>query len=194
MSIRIPTLALLLAALLIVGYAGSPGGPLPFEPSVAEAGRSCPGAGRAPAKMKVTKAAQLVRCLVNKRRGKHGLRRLTKKKNITRAATAHTKRMRRADCFSHQCPGEDPLPGRLAQADYLPCGCSWSAGETIAYGKGRRRGSPKAIVKAWMGSSGHRATLLSRGFEHVGVGVRRGSPYKSRFKYATYTLDVGYKR
>jgi uncharacterized protein YkwD len=193
---RTPTLTLISLLVVVVAATllGPAGGPGLIEPTEAEAGRTCPGAGRSPAKMKVTKAAQLVRCLVNKRRADRGLRRLKHKRKVTNAAIAHTRRMRAADCFAHTCPGESPLAGRLSRSDYLPCNCSWSVGETIAYGKGRRRGSPKAIVKAWMKSPSHRATLLTKSFQHVGIGVRRGSPYKSKSSYGTYTLDVGYKR
>jgi uncharacterized protein YkwD len=45
-----------------------------------------------------------------------------------------------------------------------------------------------------MRSSLHRKILLGRGFEHAGVGFRRGGPYSDSRKLGSYTLDLGYKR
>ena len=44
-----------------------------------------------------------------------------------------------------------------------------------------------------MHSSGHRANILGS-FDHVGVGVRWGSPARRSTKAGTYTMDFGYKR
>lgn len=101
--------------------------------------------------------------------------------------------MQRTDCFDHVCPGEPALTGRYERADYLPCGCSWGAAENIAWGPGQK-GSPRQIVRAWMNSSPHRANILNGTYEHVGVGVRWGSPRHRHSKAGTYTLDFGYRR
>jgi uncharacterized protein YkwD len=47
-------------------------------------------------------------------------------------------------------------------------------GENIAWGVGTD-GTAAAIVRMWLGSPSHRATLLNRGFRYVGVGVATGS-------------------
>ena len=47
-------------------------------------------------------------------------------------------------------------------------------GETIAWGVGSN-GRPGAIVRMWLASPPHRATMLRRGFRYVGVGVATGS-------------------
>lgn len=44
-----------------------------------------------------------------------------------------------------------------------------------------------------MGSSSHRANILGS-YEHVGAGVRWGSPNSRGSQAGTYTLDFGYKR
>ncbi len=180
-------------ALLLAGVGSPvPGGPLSLE--AAHAGKRCSGAKRSPKKLKVVRAQHLVVCLVNKRRASRGLRRVVRRKNLNAAAAAHTRQMQARNCFSHTCPEEADLPGRLSRSDYLPCGCSWGASETIAWGRGRSQGSPAAVVRFWMRSSLHRKILLGSGFEHAGVGFRRGSPYSDSRKLGTYTLDLGYKR
>ena len=131
-------------------------------------------------------------CVVNQRRSKKGLRPLKQAHELAKAADRHTRTMRRTDCFAHTCPGEPALSARLTKSGYLPCGCSWSAGENIAYGRGHK-GSPRVIAKRWMQSSAHRQTLLNPGFRHVGVGFHRGTPYGNKRSAATYTIDLGFR-
>jgi len=63
---------------------------------------------------------------------------------------------------------------RVRRTGYFNGG-SWAVAENIAGGQGRR-GKPRAIVSAWMHSSGHRRNILERSFRHIGVGVVNGSP------------------
>jgi uncharacterized protein YkwD len=192
MIVLVTSLGLL--AVLALWAPGGSGQPLSsLTVGEAEAAK-CPGASRSPKRLSRREARNLVVCLVNRRRSKAGVRRLKKKSKVVRAATQHTKRMKRTNCLSHVCPGEPPLPVRLQQTNYLPCGCSWGVGENIAWGKGRNGGSPRAIVDQWMRSSPHRSTLLNGSFEHVGVGFRRGGPTSSSRKAGTYTIDFGFKR
>lgn len=189
---RTPHLSALVFCVLALVAGGSTeiGGPL--APGVAEAGKRCQGAGQTPRQLKVRAAQKLVVCLVNKRRSQRGLKRLKSTSKVRKAATLHTKYMQKRDCFSHNCPGEASLTGRLTRSNYLPCNCRWGAAENIAWGKDGR-GSPAAVVKSWMNSPPHRAAILSS-HEHVGVGFRRGSPFSNSHRYGTYTLDFGFKR
>lgn len=182
---------LLAAVALLLAAIGGPS-PLP-GPDTASARPSCPGASLGPRKISRRRAASLVVCVVNQVRARHGLRRLSARHELHGAARSHSRRMQRTDCFSHECPGEPPLTGRYQRAGYLPCGCSWGAGENIAWGP-RQKGSPRRIVRAWMNSSPHRANILNGAYEHAGVGVRWGSPERRRARAGTYTLDFGYRR
>lgn len=137
-------------------------------------------------------AAKATICLVNEKRRDHGLRRLTPQRELARAARGHTKAMQSKNCFDHVCPGEPSLNGRLERANYIPCGCSWGTGEAIAWGRGEN-GDPKSVVKAWMNSDYHRSLILTRSFEHIGVGVSWGSPSKQAARAGTYTLNFGYR-
>ena len=184
----IPLCVLLLVASSTVGISS------PFSLDRAIAGKQCKGAKRSPERIKVSTAQRVVVCLINKRRAKRGLKPLKYDPRLSRAATRHTRYMQSRNCFSHACPGEADLPGRLVQADYLPCNCNWGAAENLAWGKGKGRGSPAAVVKAWMNSSQHRPAILSSGSEHAGVGFRRGSPFSNASSLGTYTIDFGFKR
>lgn len=174
----------LLGALALV-----PGGVAVGTP---EAEAACEGSTKQPREIGKRKARKAVVCLLNKQRARRGLGKLSRNRSAERAARDHTRLMIDRRCFSHQCPGESDLVGRLVGADYLPCGCTWGAGENIAWGEGGR-GSARSIVKAWMNSPGHRANILDRSFEHIGVGLSWGSPYDRRGKAATYTTVFGYR-
>jgi uncharacterized protein YkwD len=58
----------------------------------------------------------------------------------------------------------------------------------------RELGSPLEIVGAWMKSPEHRANILNRRFEHIGVGVEWGTPRNPNGTGGIYTTDFGYKR
>jgi uncharacterized protein YkwD len=159
----------------------------------AEARSKCRGADTAPAKLSQGKAERLVACVVNRKRSNRGLRRLKWVPTVREAASRHSGTMVRKRCFSHTCRGERDLTGRLSKSRYLPCKCSWSAGEALAIGSGHAA-SPKSIVRGWMHSPPHRQTMLDPKFRHIGVGFRRGTPYKSSRSSATYTANFGVKR
>ena len=161
-------------------------------PEAAEAAQ-CKGASEGPKSLSAKRASSLVVCLVNKERRQRGKGSLNRVDNLARAARDHTTQMKRTNCFAHTCPGEPDLTGRLSRADYLPCGCSWRAGENIAWGAGSE-GSPRSVVKAWMNSASHRARILDGSYQHVGVGFSHGSPFGGNKKQGTYTLDFGAKR
>ncbi|MEZ5075406.1 MAG: CAP domain-containing protein [Solirubrobacterales bacterium] len=154
----------------------------------------CKGGDVGPAKLSNKGAAKAVLCLINKERRRHHLKPLRSQHAQAKAARKHNRRMVRQRCFSHECPGEPDLTGRLTQAGYLPCRCSWGIAENIAYGNGRQ-GSPREIVDAWMHSPDHRANILNGSYRHIGVAASPGTPFAGRQRdAATYTTDFGYKR
>ncbi|HET6831256.1 MAG TPA: CAP domain-containing protein [Solirubrobacterales bacterium] len=154
----------------------------------------CRGGDVSPAKLSDKRASKAVLCLINKQRRNHHLRPLKRHRAQTKAARAHNRRMVRRRCFSHRCPGEPDLTGRLTKTGYLPCSCSWGIAENIAFGSGGA-GTPRSIVDAWMHSAGHRANILNGSYRHIGVGVTSGTPAAGRQRdAATYTTDFGYKR
>jgi uncharacterized protein YkwD len=182
--LRISSLTSLIAVLAMVVFAMVVGTP--------SADAACPGKNKVPRQISAKQAARVVTCLVNRKRRKHGRRKLRVESELSRAALRHSARMQRSNCFDHVCPGEAALAGRLERSSYLPCGCSWSAGENIAWGWGHR-GTPRRIVRGWMKDAPHRANILGS-YEHIGVGIRWGSPRRRAARAGIYTIDFGYKR
>jgi uncharacterized protein YkwD len=136
-------------------------------------------------------ARKAIRCLLNRARERHGLRRVHRDHRLVRAAQRHTNYMNGHGCFSHECPGEASLPVRLQKANYLVSGLrSWIYGENIAWGE-RRLGTPRAMVHAWMHSPEHRANILNSGFRDLGVGFDPGRPGDRGSSAGTYTTDFG---
>lgn len=185
-AIKISLAPLALAGLLAAAPAFAPAGP---GLGVAEA--ACKGADRGAYKNAPRKARKTTLCLINKQRSRRGLPRLKEQRHQRKAAKKHTRQMLRKDCFAHRCPGEGDLVDRISATSYLPCGCFWGVAENIAYGY-RARSRPKAIVGAWMDSPPHRQNILNRRYEHVGIGIRRGTP-SGGGKGATYTTTFGYR-
>ena len=181
-------IAILALAGLLTLLSAAPG--LPFAD--AAAARGCGQAADAnPASVKPSEARDAVLCLVNKERDNAGLGNLDNDKRLQRAAQRHTDKMDGTGCFDHTCGGEGDLGARLESVDYLGGGLTrWSYGENIAWGM-ESRGTPRAIVDAWMHSSGHRANILSRDFRDVGIGFSKGSPGSGRADAGIYTVDFG---
>jgi uncharacterized protein YkwD len=137
-------------------------------------------------------ARKAVLCFVNRERSDRGIRRLKRDKRLQKASQRHNDRMDSQGCFSHVCPGEPGLDSRLRSVGYLTGGLSrWGYGENIAWGTDHLA-TPRAMVRAWMNSSGHRANILNSSFRDFGVGFTRGTPSNKRHKNgAFYTTDFG---
>jgi uncharacterized protein YkwD len=161
--------------------------------SLESAAAACAYANGHPREITRGQARDAVVCLINNRRSERGKGRLNTQSGLRKAAGRHTRHMKRRNCFSHHCPGEKDLAGRVSATSYLPCNCSWGVGENIAWGK-RARGTPSQTVRAWMNSPGHRRNILEGSFQHIGVGVTWGTPSGSSGKAAVYTTTFGYKR
>jgi uncharacterized protein YkwD len=158
----------------------------------AQAGTPCTRYGEVRAeKLRNSQARAAIRCFMNRERRQRGLPKLDNHRRLQKAAQRHNEIMVRKGCFSHQCAGEGSLEARLRGVDYLIGGLvSWTYGENIAYGDARH-GTPKAIVKTWMHSPGHKANILNRSFRDVGVGFASGVPGKPKADGGTYTTDFG---
>jgi uncharacterized protein YkwD len=136
-------------------------------------------------------ARKAIACLINKERDRAGLKSLDRDQRLQRAAQRHNEKMDGSGCFDHACGGEPALGIRLEDVNYLVGGLSeWAYGEIIAWGTGNR-GTPEAVVDAWMRSPGHRANILSRSFRELGVGFSVGTPSEGREPGGIYTVDFG---
>jgi len=162
-----------------------------IAPGSAAAG-ACSGASTPAYELGGQKASKIALCVINRTRAAHGLKPLKADRKQEKAARGHNRAMLQKDCFAHQCSGEKDLVGRMEQAGYLPCTCSWAVGENIAWGMGESA-SPASIVQAWMNSAPHRANILSKTFDEAGLAIDNGSPAGGD-KAATFTMDFGRKQ
>ena len=98
-------------------------------------------------------------CLINQQRASHHLPALTASPQLNHSAQGWTNAMVSSDQFTH---GTN-FASRISAAGYV-----WrSAGENIATGFA----TPRAVVKAWMGSTGHCQNILNPSYRNVGTGV-----------------------
>ena len=90
-------------------------------------------------------------------------------------ARRHAADMVRRGYFSHVSPEGHDLRRPACGTPATWRRCSWSAGETLAWGSGTES-SPRSRVSAWMHSPPHRAVLLGRAFREAGIGAVGGAP------------------
>ncbi|MCC3770594.1 CAP domain-containing protein [Streptomyces sp. UNOC14_S4] len=115
--------------------------------------------------------------LVNEERAKAGVRPLAASPRLAALAQAFSDDMARRGFFAHTDPdGRSPWD-RAARRGIENLG-----GENIA------RGQPdaRAVMEAWMNSSGHRANILNGDYRTLGIGINSGAggPW--------WTQDFGY--
>ena len=146
-----------------------------------------------PTELSRKQGRKAIQCLVNAERSAAGIRALKANKKLQKAAQRHNDRMVGTGCFGHECPGEPLLDGRLDLVGYLNGKLTrWIYGENVAWGA-RERGTPRAIVAAWMNSPSHRANILHGGFREIGVGFSVGTP-SGQDVGGVYTTDFGFRR
>ena len=106
-----------------------------------------------------------VAAIVNLRRAEAGLRLLRLNLDVHVAARRHSADQARMNRMTHTGSDGSNAGQRISRAGYR-----WSGwGENVAMGYL----TPRAVVRAWMHSAGHRANILTGSFWHIGVGVRR---------------------
>ena len=122
--------------------------------------------------------------LVNAARAQHGLQPVAAAAPLGQAARAHSTDMGQRGYFGHGGRGTSFMQRILRQPRTAGFNCF---GETIAYGAGSGA-APAAIVRQWMASPPHRATLLDPRFRRIGVGIWRGN-FDGMPAAALYTAD-----
>ena len=96
--------------------------------------------------------------------------------------------------FDHVSPEGSTMLSRIRKGtSYLAERRALGAGREPRLGLGRAA-TPRAMVRGWMHSAGHRDNILNARFRHVGIGVATGAPANiGRGRAATYTTDFGYR-
>jgi uncharacterized protein YkwD len=144
---------------------------------------ACPGAASRPEAG--AQYSRAVRCLLNQQRAQAGLAPLASDRRLARAALGFSHAMVRQQFFDHVSPTGSTMDQRIRAAGYS----GGRVGETIAWGAGPLA-APAAIVQAWMQSPPHRAIIMDRRFDQVGLGIAAGSP-SGAGDAATVTADFG---
>lgn len=139
------------------------------------AARACQSANATPGRADAGKLVGATLCLLNAERAARGLAPLRQERRLARAAERHAGDMARNRYFAHDSLDGSTFLDRIRSAGYLRRARSWAAGENIAWGSGSRS-TPRSIMRAWMGSDGHRANILSAAFRDIGIGVSPGAP------------------
>jgi uncharacterized protein YkwD len=153
--------------------------------------RPCKRAGAEPNRVSHRVVARSTLCLLNRARARRGLPKLRVSRRLGHAARNHSADMARRGYFSHQSRSGASFLDRIRRAGYLRRARSWVVGENIAWGTGQLA-TPRAIVRAWMNSHGHRANILNRRFREIGVGITYNAPVRvAGHSAATYTTDFG---
>jgi uncharacterized protein YkwD len=149
---------------------------------------SCSGADRSPAELGQDATARTTLCLLNKERSAHGLRKLRADAKLRRAADGHAGDMVARHYFDHDSKSGASFVTRIKRTGWTRSRRSWTVGENIGWGGGSLS-TPRSMVRAWMNSAGHRANILSRSFNQIGIGIANGAPAGG--SGATYATDFG---
>lgn len=127
----------------------------------------------------LTYESELLR-LVNDYRVAKGLNALVDSPSLSAAARAHSRHMVLHQFFSHASP-EGLSPGDRLGLN----GIAWaSVGENIAAGPGYA--TPQAVFDAWLASPGHRETLESERWTHVGTGYAMDAAPPEEFPHVHF--------
>jgi uncharacterized protein YkwD len=144
----------------------------------------CPGQDKIRAPEPEQEAA--MRCLINYARNQAGVGSVSDQDSLEKAAGRKAGDVIRCG-FSHTACGR-PADTYARRFGYMAAP-SWLWGENLAWGRGGL-GSPRSILIAWLNSPPHRETMLNGTFEHMGIGLKRGS-FEGHANAAVWALELG---
>jgi uncharacterized protein YkwD len=148
----------------------------------------CSGADSDPTAMTASAANHATLCLLNRQRRSHGLRPFKLDGKLSRAAAGHARDMVAQHYFDHTSKSGASFALRIKRTGWTRARRSYTVGENIGWGGGSLA-TPRSMVRAWMGSAGHRANILARSFRMIGIGIAGGAPTGGAG--ATYATDFG---
>ena len=154
-------------------------------PDAAVAVARCPGADLRPRRTTRTRDRLATLCLLDAVRRAAGLRGLRSSRRLRRIAAAHARDMVTRRYFDHTEP-----PRRTLLARLRAIGWAGVAGENLGYGT-LSLSTPRAMMRAWLNSTEHRANVLDPAYRTVGIAISLGTPVGGRGRGGTYTIDFG---
>jgi len=128
-------------------------------------------------------------CLINVERSARDLRPLRLDRRLSTAARRHSRDMVAKQYFAHDSRSGARFSARIARTGWMSGRGAWSVGENLGWGSGTLA-TPRAVVAAWMKSTGHRRNILSAKFRVIGIGIALRTPMGNAAG-ATYTTDFG---
>jgi uncharacterized protein YkwD len=164
-------------------------GSVPAESAVRSS--NCPYENSTPLAAGEDRARTAMYCLINLERRKARRARLTVNSRLEAEGMSFAAQMVAEQFFSHVDPQGNGLTQRTVKSGYLDGYEVWALGENIGWGSGAL-GTPKAMMAAFLASSPHRRSILSRRYRNMGVGVSTGIPVGGRFG-ATYVQQFGWR-
>jgi uncharacterized protein YkwD len=130
----------------------------------------CPGADLRPAPANAGAVAAATLCLINQVRHGYHLGALRANRYLQRVAAGQVRQMVHWNYFADVRPTGQTPKDLIASSRYAAHAARLSTGQNIGWGTGRKA-TPANMVAAWMASPPHRALILRRAFNDVGVGV-----------------------
>ena len=135
-----------------------------------------------------TMLPSLIHEYINAERAQEGLGALEWHKGILPFAQAHTDDMALHDYFSHKNRNGDAFPARWAAWEHDECSTAGENLSRVSYGvdqDDRPEREPDltaaTMVEGWMGSTAHRAAILTPEFTHTAIAVAYGySPSREK--------------
>ena len=109
-------------------------------------------------------------CLLNAERRARDLAPLRGDPLLRVAALRQSRDMVARSFFEHVNPDGLDHHDRILRAGYRLGTGAFATGENLATGQ-REASTPAVIVDGWMHSGGHRANILRRAFEEIGIGI-----------------------
>ena len=116
--------------------------------------------------------------LINQQRAAAQMKPLRRNPLLADAAFIYTTSMLSGQFFTHHgsvdgSNNASTVIGRLRFLGYIPPGKRWIVGEDLREAR-VPTDTPSGVVQAWMESPEHRARILNRKFEDIGVDAQRG--------------------
>lgn len=113
----------------------------------------------------------------NLERSKAGLKPLLLDMRLSAAARLHAVEMSQKNYFSHT----SPTPNLRTPTDRIHAAGSldWGAGENIALNEAAAENISATLMRQWMNSPPHRASILDKAYTHIGIGVYRDAAGRS---------------
>jgi hypothetical protein len=116
------------------------------------------------AEFEISREEQAILELTNAERQKEGAKPFKAERRLFIAARAHSENMARQQSLSHSLDGKQPWD-RVEKTGY-----SFSQlGENVAF----NQKTPKAVLKSWMDSPGHRENILNKKYTEIGIGIAK---------------------